>query len=126
MKALSKINFVVYLPLKSSSYLGVHAELYLTLLELVRDNWVPMEKVLGQEISDETMGFPVDRMSHMALGPMINDKERVLITGSNNDFGGRPRFTQSLAWLVPSAVSVEHLDPELKSALIRNRHVIAG
>ncbi len=70
-----------------------------------------MEKVLVLEINDETMGFPVDRMSHMAFGPMINDKERVLITGSNNDFGGRPRFTQSLAWLVYCAIPPELPEP---------------
>ncbi len=64
-------------------------------------DYVPMEFVLAMEINDGTMGLPIDRLSHMSYGTDING-QRLLFTGSNNDFGGRPRFTQSLAWLVGS------------------------
>ncbi len=72
-------------------------------------NWVPMEKVLVKEINDGTMGFPIDRLSRMTFGFEV-DGQRVLFTGSNNDFATRPRFTQNLAWLVGNPAPEANLE----------------
>ncbi len=70
-----------------------------------------MEFELIQEVNEAIMGFPVDRLSHMSFGADVNG-QRLLFTGSNNDFAGRPRFTQSLAWLLGTAPESEESGPK--------------
>lgn len=100
-------NLLVLETAKNDNHTVFSSVVYLTSFEgaenvlgrfTAKVNSTLMKKRAVLKISEETLGFPIDKMDCMTLGPAMEDGYRLLLIGTDNDYLETPRLTQMLAY----------------------------